>query len=126
MLKEGIELAKALSPPRFKKERTELWAWLVTLGLIMSGLHILIACGLVPGFSGFALASDVTTIQTAVSSTRQESLEGRAFELRVKQCEAIESGKSPQAFTVQLQDLLRKYYDLTKQRMELPTCQELK
>lgn len=126
MIKDGLEVLKALSPPRFKKEKNELWAWLVTMGLLMSGLHILLACGLLPGFSGFAYASDLLPVQSAVVSGRQEFLEGRAFELRVKQCEAIDEGKSPQVYTVQLQEVLKKYYDLTKMRMDLPACQELK
>jgi len=81
-----------------------LWAW----GLL----------GFIPGAgSGFAMASD---------STRLEFLEGRLFDLKVKQCEAIDQGKSVQVYTIQIQEYSKKYRELTGRSPELPSCAELK
>jgi hypothetical protein len=49
------------------------------------------------------------------------------FDLKVKQCTALEEGKPTTVYTVQLQELNRKYKDLTGvYYKELPACVELK
>jgi hypothetical protein len=98
-----------------------IMSWrLLTLVFILGSFGAFAPFGLWGGFASADTKSIVTT-------TRVEYLEGRMFDLKVKQCTALEEGKPTTVYTVQLQELNRKYKDLTGvYYKELPACVELK
>src|SRR3989304_9621106 len=96
----------------------------VANSIVLAG-HVALACGLTPWFAGFAYASDQKTAESQISETRAEQLEWRMFELRIKQCDAIKKGESPQVYTIQLDELYRKYRVLKDETPSLPQCREL-
>jgi hypothetical protein len=88
-------------------------------------IHIALACGLLPMFPGFASAGDMEAVYIQNKAARLEQLQWRMFELRVKQCEAIDKGESPRVFTVQLEEQQRTYRALTNGTYSLPDCREI-
>lgn len=78
------------------------------------------------GYPGPARATEMTSVKDEARVTRIEGLEARMFDLRVKQCEALKANESPRVFTVQLQNLLDRYWALTQRAPSLPTCEELR
>lgn len=89
-------------------------------------VHILFACGWLAwaGLPGFAYAADVTSVRNDVSSIKVELLESRIFDTRVRQCESTTA--EPRTFyREKLQELLRKYRELTAADYRLPSCGEL-
>lgn len=89
------------------------------------GLHVIWACGGFErlGLGGFAYAGDVDKLRGEVMSIKVELVEQRIFESRVRQCES-DSGAS-RFYRGQLQELMRKYRELTGSDYELPACDEL-
>lgn len=76
------------------------------------------------GLPGFAYAGDVTSVRNDVSSIKVELLEQRIFDTRVRQCESA-SAEPRTFYREKLQELLRKYRDLTAADYRLPSCGEL-
>lgn len=131
MIEEGIELVKRLKPPGPNASTAQindhLWFVSILMGVMFVGFsaHILLACGMIPGYAGFAMASDTIEVKEQTKLARLEYLEGRAFELRINQCDAIAKGKSPLVYTTQLQIVIRTYEAITNKTLNLPTCQEV-
>lgn len=127
---KAAAVLKGLKPPPSEDRQVMAWRYFVVTVTVANTItlagHIVLACGLTPWFAGFAYASDQKTAQIQIAELRVESLEERMFDLRVKQCEAIDKGESPRQYTIRLEDLLRKYWDLKKERPPLPVCAELK
>ncbi len=130
---EAVSLAskigKRLKPPQSDDPNVMVWRWFMVVVSVMNlmglAVHVALACGLTPVFSGFAYASDVKTTQVNLADVRVEQLEWRAFDLRVKQCEAIKKHENPQPFTIQLSDIIKRYQSLTSRRLQIPQCNEL-
>jgi hypothetical protein len=78
------------------------------------------------GYPGPARATEMASVKDEARITRVEGLEARMFDLRVKQCEALKAGESPRVFTIQLQQLLDRYWALTLRQPSLPSCEELR
>jgi len=78
------------------------------------------------GYPGPARATEISTVKEEARQTRLEGLESRMFDLRVKQCEALKASESPRVFTIQLQQLMDRYFQLTQRQPNLPTCEELR
>lgn len=78
------------------------------------------------GYPGPARATEIAVVKEEARLGRIEGLESRMFDLRVKQCEALKANQSPRVFTVQLQQLIDRYYALTQRSPTLPSCEELK
>jgi hypothetical protein len=78
------------------------------------------------GFPGPARAAEVAAAREEARLARIEGLEARMFDLRVKQCEAIKAGESARIYTIQLQQLMDRYFGLTQRQPSLPICEELR
>lgn len=134
----GINLAKKLLPPQGDESVYHWTMSLTTIGVVLVlTVHIAWACGLIPGLVGFARATEVNDVKAQLvrsqsevtanlQTSRAEYLEGRAFDIRIKQCEAIAQKKSALVFTTQLQQVLYTYRILTGKELILPTCDEMR
>lgn len=78
------------------------------------------------GYPGPARATEMTAVKEEARVARIEGLEARMFDLRVKQCEALKANESPRVFTIQLQQLMERYWSLTQRQPQLPSCEELR
>jgi hypothetical protein len=125
----AVGVSKMLIPPESDTE-TKRWRWVVVCVTMANSaalaLHIALACGLLPFYPGFAYAADVKDARLEARSGRLEQLQWTMFELRTRQCEAIDKGASPRGFTIQLEQQQKTYYSITNEYHELPSCQELK
>ena len=125
----AAKISKRLKPPQSDDYDVMVWRWIVVVVTVMNAMglaiHVALACGITPVFSGFAYASDVKSTQVQLADVRVEQLEWRAFDLRVKQCEAIKKHENPQPFTIQLSDIIKRYQGLTSRRLQIPQCNEL-
>lgn len=123
------KIGRKLKPPASDDPVVNAWRWFivvtVTANSVALVVHILLACGLTPMFSGFAYASDQENSKGQIVATRLEQLEWRMFDLRVKQCEAIKRGESPRAFTIQLSQQMSTYRELKRELPRLPNCNEI-
>lgn len=134
----GIGLVKKILPPKGDDSSYHWTISITLLGVIaVLAAHIAWACGLIPGLIGFARADEVDIVKSQLSqlqklvsenivTSRAEYLEGRAFDIRVKQCEAIAQKKSALVFTTQLQQVLYSYRVLTGRDLSLPGCEEMR
>lgn len=133
---EVVSLAKKvgrrLKPPNPDSDPKTVvaWRWFVVVGLAVNTLVLVINMLLEWGvlstvFPGFAYASEQHLAQTQIVAVRIEQLEWRIFDLRVKQCEAINRHESAQVFTVQLDELIKRYREITQRRPDLPECPEV-
>jgi hypothetical protein len=126
----AVGLGKKLVPPNGNSTEEKRWRWWMSATLVATNLalmtHIAIACGLLPFYPGFAYASDVQEAKSESRANRIESLQWRMFELRVKQCVAIDKGDSPRAFTIQMEVQQEKFHALTNSYHPLPDCLSLK
>lgn len=75
--------------------------------------------------SGFALASDQKAVAAQSLAGRLEQIEWRVFDLRVKQCNAMKEGSSPIAYTLQLNQQIKTYRELTGKNPDLPRCDQI-
>jgi len=71
------------------------------------------------GFGGFASASEAKEARIAL-------LDSEIFELRIKQCQALDQGQSPLVYTVRLNEKWREYTNLVGHEPKVPDCRELK
>lgn len=96
-----------------------LWRLLVTL-------HIVWACGLLAawGFTGFASAEEVKQLSETQHRLTVEILESRLFETREKQCKA-QGEEARRFYGEKMQELVRRYRELTKQDYSMLRCEEL-
>lgn len=132
-VEEGANLAarigRRLKPPLAEDGSVMAWRWfvvvMITLNSVGLALHVVLACGLTPMFSGFAYASEQKSQAAALLTSRAEQLGWRIFDLRVQQCSAIKKGSSAQLYTVQLQELTKVYKEVTNQYSQVPRCEEL-
>lgn len=127
----GSKLAKKLKPPKQNDDDDVImaWRWFMAIGLtansIVLVIHILLACGLTPMFSGFAYASELRLSSKELLMSRTQQLEWRMFDLRVRQCESMNKNESATVYTVQLDQLMRQYVEITNSQPRLPFCKEL-
>jgi hypothetical protein len=96
----------------------EVFVSITSMGLV--GVAVLTFIG-----NGFALAKDQRSTEKQVIATRLEQLEWRMFDLRVKQCEAIKRGESPQVYTVQLAEQMKTYRAIAGRDPDLPRCEQV-
>lgn len=101
------------------------WRVMVSLWVIFFCVHIAWACSWLPGVTGFAMASDVGKLQSAVQTIIVSQVRGSLFEVRVQQCEALKAGRPTTVYAEKLQDLLADYEDLTGDLYPLPACVDL-
>lgn len=103
-----------------------VWEVFMSLTAIMGILFGLSASGMLSIMgSGYALASDQTATKQQIVATRLEQIEWRMFDLRVKQCEAIKRGESAQVFTIQLEQQIKTYREISGKEPSLPGCNQL-
>ena len=74
--------------------------------------------GLTYGVRTFAGAAEVAEL-----SARMD--EQRAFDLRAEQCRAIKDGRNAARYTLELQQVLRRYKEATGSDYRVPSCDEL-
>jgi hypothetical protein len=91
--------------------------WRVTTALGLLGAYGLL--GPIPGLSGFAYADET-------KATRIDALDSELFELRIKQCQALDQGVSALVYTVRLNEKWRTYVQLVGHEPKVPDCKELK
>lgn len=110
----------------------EVVRWRIAVSVMMAifSVHILWACGLLPGLNGFASASvsdDIEGIKEEVRIVRKELLERAIFETRIKHCIAIEERQPrvQQLYQQRLQEKQIRYLELTGAAYPLPSCAEL-
>lgn len=117
MFKDVFEF---LIPPRDDTPEN-IRRWRITIGIASAilYLHVLIACGVFQylGFSGFAYASDVSTIKS-------EILEEKIFDARLRQCTAT-TQESRLFYAEKVQELLARV-NWSKGQYRLPSCDEIR
>lgn len=127
----AVRLGKKLKPPEASDSNVMAWRWfvvvMITVDSVALALHVLLACGLTPMFSGFAYASDVKTNRALIETAREEQLSWRMFDLRIEQCAALKKGSGAQVYTIQLQELSKSFHDGSPNRgtPQIPECKEL-
>lgn len=77
------------------------------------------------GVRTYASNSAVTALSGEIQEIRIQLLEERAFDLRVKQCKALEANQPAGVYRERLQELLRQYFARTGAKYDLPECREL-
>lgn len=126
---KAAALLRGMKPPSSEDPSVMAWRYFVVTVTLANSValagHIAIACGLTPWFGGFAYAADQKSAQAQIMETRAEQLEWRMFELRIKQCDALKKGENPQVYTIQLDELFKKYRVLKNEIPSLPQCREL-
>lgn len=97
--------------------------WRLTISLVMLYLvsHAFWACGLVPGTSGFALASDQQALSSQVTSVRIQLLDRDILETKKEQC----GQPNKTFFTKRLKELEAEWYRLTNRPYIMPECEDL-
>lgn len=73
----------------------------------------------------FARNTDVSAVRQDLSMLRVDVLEQQAFDLRVKQCEAIRGGQRGTLYRERLQSFMALYRKLTGTDWPLPECNEV-
>lgn len=74
--------------------------------------------GITYGVNTFAAADEVAQL-----SARMD--EQRAFDLRAEQCRAIKEGRNASRYTLEMQQVLRRYQETTGSYYRVPDCAEL-
>lgn len=93
--------------------------------------QICLVCVLVTvGAGGYAMRTfanngDVRGLNDDVRAIKVVMLEDRAFNLRAQQCRSMAAKQPSAAYREQLQDVLRKYQEITGAEYRLPGCEEL-
>ena len=122
MVKDAI---KEIFPP----DVPPVTRWRLAMFLAMVGFlfHVLWACSLLPGFSGFALAADFEQMNKDVTQIRLQLLTNQIFETRIRQCQAITTDNydARRFWTEKLIELQRQHILLTGQTYPMPACGEL-
>lgn len=113
-----------IPPPTAAGPEVIRWRISVMCACMLFGVHVMWACGLLPGLNGFAMAAEVQEIERDVTAIRRELLEARIFDTRVKQCTA-ESVAARRFYAEKQRDLINGYIDLTGREPALPGCREL-
>lgn len=130
-MKEEIrEFATRLKPPGndATPEDVQAWRWFVALvtGVTAMGLtaHIVLACGYAAtlGYSGFARAEDLTTLQRDLAKQRVRSLQQQMLDAKQKQCMA--SGEAKRLYLVSYNELRAEYFELTRREFPDPPCSD--
>lgn len=103
------------------------WRLSISFAMFLVGVHIAWACGLLPGLSGFAQASEVRAVDREVTIIRRELLETRIFDTTVKLCMAMSESRPEvkQFYSQKQRDLLTAYRDLTSRDPRVPDCREV-
>jgi hypothetical protein len=89
--------------------------------------HVFWACGwltVVGLATPFASASEVKDLVQEVRDARKEALEKDLIQIRGFQCRA-ETQDAKQNFTIKLQELIDRYYDLTRKNPWIPDCRDV-
>jgi hypothetical protein len=90
--------------------------WICLLATVGAGSY---------GMKTFASNSDLSGLNADVRGIKVVMLEDRAFNLRAQQCRSMAAKQPSSAYLEQLQDVLRKYRDITGAEYRLPGCEEL-
>lgn len=114
-----------LPPKSGDVEGNNRWQWMVFLKLWMLLIFAIWSLDLVPGFPGLARADEMRQLGDEIRQSRIEMIEGQLFDLRVKQCLA-DTQVARQAYGEQLAKALRRFYELTGARYELPACSDVR
>jgi hypothetical protein len=130
MKDELKEFASRIKPPPHDAppEIVNAWRWFVALVTSAIGaaltVHILLACGYAAGFgySGFARASDLSTMQQDLAKQRIRSLSREMLDAKQKQC--LASGEAKRLYLSSYNDLRAEYYELTKREFPDPPCSD--
>lgn len=121
-MKEAISALFPPGVPALVRWRLAVFAVLV----VMIG-HVIWACGWLDRFGvggGFAYAADMIRVSDDVSSIKVELIEQKLFDTRVRQCSA--QSREPRIFySEKLQELMRRYRELTESDYNPPQCTEL-
>ena len=123
------EMAKEVAPPpEDDHHATFWWKWRIAImsasaffGLI--GVTVA-AFGLVPGFDGFARASDVTVMRGEQRQHWVYQLDQQILDFRIKQCKAA-SSEAKELYAAKISQLELEYQNLTQRTYLLPACADL-
>jgi hypothetical protein len=81
------------------------------------------------GFTGFAQASDLTTVAQQVQAGRIDSLDQQLLELKEKQCDAQsqvpQNTDAARQYGERIYERSQQYYTLTQKYPPIPSCSEL-
>lgn len=143
-------VASELLPPEVRNvsalTRWRMWmAGVVTMTALGSAIHVLLACGYIPFYPGFAMAGDADrvkgelTVQVAamehrvmskidaqaetLKTQRINTLKKDLFDARQKQCKAP-SGAVRTMMTEQLSNMQTEYETLAGRPYTLPGCND--
>ena len=122
-------VGKGMLPPR-DDSSPRVWRWrltiagLVALLLLTSAGHIAMACGYIPGWSGFALAAEVREVDDKLSSMQRALIEERILKMRERQCRAISNdNEMARRFAAErMSELQREYRQMFGYAYDAPPC----
>lgn len=122
-LMKGARLAPKFNHPERRNIDRDVFLWEIFVSLTSLSLVALAAITFLG--NGFAYAKDQKSTEKQVVATRLEQLEWRMFDLRVKQCDSIKRGESPQVYTIQLGQLMKNYREISGKEPDLPKCEQV-
>ena len=132
----GQKLAESIIPPH-DADGPAVTRWrlriatLVGLTLVSQVALYALAFGIVNvfGFTGFAQASDLTTVSQQVQAGRVDSLDQQLLELKEKQCDAQsqtpQNTEAARQYGERIYERAQQYYSLTQKYPPIPSCSEL-
>lgn len=123
-----LKLGSKLVPPAdTAAEKLLLWrltlvAFNTVLAFIIA-VHIAWACGFLPGFSGFAIASDIEDIKKDSKGLKQVILEKEIIDTAISHCSSKLETRA--FYYARLIDLLKQYREIVGAQFDKPNCIEL-
>jgi hypothetical protein len=126
----GVEVVKALLPPQNPNDEGEQqrWRWVVFSAIIALSLalisHVALACGWIPWYSGFALNSSVSNIQSRIDLIATQSVENALRNKLTDRCKTQDASYK-QELTEEIDNLSREYYSLQHFNYKDPPCASL-
>lgn len=119
--------AKLVPPAETAAEKLLLWRLtLVAFNTVLAFIvmvHIAWACGFLPGFSGFAVASDIEDIKKDSKGLKQVILEKEIIDTAISHCHSKPETRA--FYYARLIDLLKQHREIVGTQFEKPNCTEL-
>ena len=127
-----LPLVKAVLPPE-EEDMHAVRRWrlnhsmlLIFVGTAM-GVHILWACGFIPGVPGFARSDELHSVVDAVTEAKLMLIDQAVIEARRNQCEFRKEGNvAAQEFAAaRVRELVHRWNDMEPDnKYHLPSCDE--
>ena len=129
LVEVGVALMKILVPPKADDaDGQQRWRWVVFSGMISLVIaltaHIALACGWVPYYPGFALASETQSIQRRVDVIATLALEREMRSKALELCTEKDHERRNE-LNDDLTRLQREYREITQQWYAIPGCDKL-